>query len=151
MVTIGKFFAVNRGHQAWIRSACRQAQSLALPAVVLTFNRHPQEVLKPGRQLPILASLEERLDLFEQLGADIAVVMSTTRKFLSLSPEEFVERCLDLVGPIDVGDKTRAGLLNYATSGGALRFDSESEREQSAARIGRMLQLIAASREYQFA
>lgn len=94
VVTIGKFFAVHRGHQALIRSACRQAQSLALPAVVLTFDRHPQEVLKPGRQLPILASLEERLDLFEQLGADIAVVMSTTRKFLSLSPEEFVQQVL---------------------------------------------------------
>ena len=80
-------------------------------------------------------------DIIDRLGAEAA----------SLSPEEFVNRCLDLVGPIDVGDETRAGLLKYAASEGSLRFGSDSEREQSAARIGRMLQLIAASREYQFA
>ncbi|MCH7786814.1 MAG: DUF1800 domain-containing protein [Chloroflexi bacterium] len=80
-------------------------------------------------------------DIIDRLGAEAA----------SLSPEEFVNRCLDLVGPIDVGSETRAGLLKYAASEGALRFGSDSEREQSAARIGRMLQLIAASREYQFA
>ena len=80
-------------------------------------------------------------DIIDRLGAEAE----------SLSPEDFVSRCLDLVGPIDVGDKTRAGLLNYATSEGALSFGSDAEREHSAARIGRMLQLIAASREYQFA
>ena len=69
----------------------------------------------------------------------------------SLSPEQFVARCLDLAGPVDVGEETRAGLLNYAGNGGELRFDSDDERERSAARIGRMLQLIAATREYQFA
>ena len=69
----------------------------------------------------------------------------------SLSPDEFVDRCLDLVGPVDVGDDTRAGLLRYAERGGELSFDDGVEPEEIAARVGRMLQLIVASREYQFA
>ena len=66
-------------------------------------------------------------------------------------PDRFVERCLDLAGPVDAGEETRAGLLNFANNGGDLRFDNDDERERSAARIGRMLQLIAATREFQFA
>ena len=69
----------------------------------------------------------------------------------SLSSEEFVDRCLDLVGPMEVGGETREGLLKYARLDGDLNFGSETERELSSARIGRMLQLISASREYQFA
>ena len=69
----------------------------------------------------------------------------------SLSPEAFVDRCLDLIGPVDVGSDTHDGLLKFASSEGDVKFDSEESKERSAERIGRMLQLIVASREYQFA
>ena len=69
----------------------------------------------------------------------------------SLSPEELVDRCLDLAGPLEVGAETRGPLIRAAKSGGELRFDTDEEQERSEARIGRMLQLIVASREYQFA
>ena len=68
-----------------------------------------------------------------------------------LSPQEFVDRCLDLTGPLPVGKETSEALLEYAESGGELRFGSEAEREESSARVVRMLQLIVASIEYQFA
>jgi uncharacterized protein (DUF1800 family) len=68
-----------------------------------------------------------------------------------LAPEAFVARCLELAGPLEVGEPTRAALLRFAESGGELRFGSDAEREASAARVARMLQLIVASREYQFA
>ena len=69
----------------------------------------------------------------------------------SLSPEDFVDRCLDLAGPVAVGDETRRGLLKYAASEGDLGFNTETEREESAARVGHLLQLIVASIDYQFA
>ena len=69
----------------------------------------------------------------------------------ALSPEEFVDRSLDLAGPIDASSETRRALVGFAESGGDLRFDTEKARQRSAARIGRMLQLIVASREFQFA
>ena len=68
-----------------------------------------------------------------------------------LPPAAFVERCLDLAGPIDVSDVTREALLEFAEREGDLDFQSEAQREQSEARIGRMLSLIVASPEYQFA
>ena len=69
----------------------------------------------------------------------------------SLSPEELVDRCLNLVGPLTVSGETRAGLLRYAESRGELSFGTEGDREESDARVVRMLQLIVATREYQFA
>ena len=68
----------------------------------------------------------------------------------ALPPEEFVERCLDLAGPLTAGEGTRQVLLDYANSGGDLRFGSKEEQAESAARVVRMLQLIVAAPEYQF-
>ena len=69
----------------------------------------------------------------------------------SLTPEEFVDRCLDLAGPLEVGASTRESLLRHAGSAGELRFGSAEDKENSASRVTRMLQLIVASRDYQFA
>ncbi len=68
-----------------------------------------------------------------------------------IPPSELVERCLDLMGPMDVAPETRQALLEFAEKGGDLRFDTVEQRQQSEARIGRLLTLIVASREYQFA
>ena len=70
----------------------------------------------------------------------------------SLSPEEFTSRCLDLLGPLDVGYQTRETLLEYAAeSGGTLDLSTPEEREKSVPRIVHMLQMIVSSKEYQFA
>ena len=73
----------------------------------------------------------------------------------SLTPEQFVDNCLDLVGPLTLEEKTRADLLRFAQSGGDLVFPSNGsangETDENTDRIVLMLQLIVASREYQFA
>lgn len=68
----------------------------------------------------------------------------------TLQPAEFVDCCLDLMGPLDVGEGTREELMAQAQDGGALRWDTAAEVEASTARVGEMLQLIVAMREYQF-
>ena len=68
-----------------------------------------------------------------------------------LAPDEFVDQCLELTGPVSVGADTRDGLVRYAESGGPLGFASEEESNVSVSRIVRMIQLIVASRDYQFA
>ena len=68
-----------------------------------------------------------------------------------MGPGDFVDRCLDLIGPLEVSAETRAALLAFAQDGGDLRFDSKKARRSSEARVGRMLGLIAAAPEYQFA
>jgi uncharacterized protein (DUF1800 family) len=68
-----------------------------------------------------------------------------------LSPAACVEQCLELVGPLTVSSATRQSLLRAITSGGVVRFDTAAERSASVARIARLLQLIVAAPEYQFA
>jgi len=66
-------------------------------------------------------------------------------------PEEAVDSILDYVGPLQAQPETRSALVDLASQGGELRFGTEEEREQSVERIGRLLRLTVASREYQFA
>ena len=68
----------------------------------------------------------------------------------ALTPDEFVDQTLDLMGPMTVESHTREALLDYANSGGDLRFGTDEEREKSSARVGRMVQFIVASVDYQF-
>jgi uncharacterized protein (DUF1800 family) len=68
----------------------------------------------------------------------------------TLAPEAFVDTCLDLMGPLQVGTDTRQELLAQAQEGGSLRWDNEADAQASTARVGEMLQLIVAMREYQF-
>jgi uncharacterized protein (DUF1800 family) len=63
-----------------------------------------------------------------------------------LSPEALVDACLELLGPLEVGQDTRQELVEHAHGGGALQWNA-ADAEQ---RVAEMLQLIVAMREYQF-
>ena len=64
--------------------------------------------------------------------------------------EDFVDNCLDLVGPVQVRPETRQQLVARASEGGALRWGSAQESASSTERVGDMLQVIASVREYQY-
>ena len=66
------------------------------------------------------------------------------------SPESAVDTCLDLLGPVAVKDETRAELIDHASARGAFAWD-ETNEAVSARRVAELLQLIVATREYQFA
>ena len=66
------------------------------------------------------------------------------------SPESAVDICLDLLGPVAVNDETRAELIDHAHVLGEFAWDEENEAK-SAQRVAELLQLIVATREYQFA
>jgi hypothetical protein len=64
-----------------------------------------------------------------------------------LSPEAFVDNCLDLIGPLEVSERTQEALVGLARKGGTLELsDGDTAQEQ---RVGEMLQLIVATREFQ--
>jgi hypothetical protein len=67
-----------------------------------------------------------------------------------LSPEAFVESCLDLIGPLQVRSETRQQLVNHASEEGILSWGTAQEAETSSTRVGEMLQLIASLREFQY-
>ncbi len=69
----------------------------------------------------------------------------------TLSPGALVDQCLDLVGPIEVGDETRDALVDFATIGGDVDAESLVEGGENAQRVGDILRLIASTREFQLA
>jgi Protein of unknown function (DUF1800) len=69
----------------------------------------------------------------------------------TLTPEQLVERCLDLLGPLSVDDKTRAALVEFAAMDGALHLQGHQPGDPSEQRVGNMLRMIASTREFQLA
>ncbi len=68
----------------------------------------------------------------------------------AMTAEALVEQCLDLMGPVEMGEHTRGELLSHAESEGSVSWATDEEYTRSARRVGDMLALIAATREYQF-
>ena len=68
-----------------------------------------------------------------------------------ISPSDFVDGCLELMGSMRVEEDTRHALIAHVERGGPLGRDTEEERTSFGSKAGELLQLIASSREYQFA
>jgi hypothetical protein len=64
--------------------------------------------------------------------------------------EQLVDNCLDLLGPVEVGANTKKELTDQAKQWGEIRWDNDANRQMAAQRAAEMLQLIVATREYQF-
>jgi hypothetical protein len=64
---------------------------------------------------------------------------------------DLVDRCLDLIGPIEVGEETRMALSKYAEEVGDVNLSTNEDKVENAQKIARMIQLIVSTREYQFA
>ncbi len=94
VVTIGSFDGVHRGHQAIIRVALERAQAIGVPAVAVTFDRHPQEAIQPQTAPPYLTTLTARLRLLVETGLRDVLVLRFDRELASMHPEAFVQSVL---------------------------------------------------------
>jgi riboflavin kinase/FMN adenylyltransferase len=94
VVTIGVFDGVHRGHQQIIGRAVQRARDTDQPAVVLTFDPHPSEVVRPGSHPAVLTPLGRKADLLEKLGVNVVCVLPFTTEFSRLDAAEFVHLVL---------------------------------------------------------
>jgi riboflavin kinase/FMN adenylyltransferase len=94
VVTIGEFDGVHRGHQRIVEQARQAAAELGLPVVVVTFDPHPDEVVRPGSHPPLLGTARRRSELLAGLGVDAVCVIPFTLEFSRLGPDEFVRAVL---------------------------------------------------------
>ena len=94
VVTIGIFDGVHQGHQRTIGRAVELARERGVPSVVLTFDPHPIEIIRPGSHPPVLTGSRHKADLLEALGVDVMCVLPFTPEFRRLSAEEFVHEIL---------------------------------------------------------
>jgi uncharacterized protein (DUF1800 family) len=96
--------------------------------------------------------LVERINFAAEQVADptkpgVQAIINRLRAAGESSPEEFVDRTLDLVGPLPVQPVTRTTLINHVSKEGPLNFNDADAADQ---RVTELLQLIVATREFQF-
>ncbi|MEV0850477.1 bifunctional riboflavin kinase/FAD synthetase [Streptomyces sp. NPDC049954] len=94
VVTIGSYDGVHRGHQLIIGRAVARARELGVPSVVVTFDPHPSEVVRPGSHPPLLAAHHRRAELMAGLGVDALLILPFTADFSKLAPADFVVKVL---------------------------------------------------------
>jgi len=94
VLTIGVFDGVHRGHAELIARAVKAGRTRGVPAVLMTFDPHPMEVVFPGSHPAQLTTLTRRAELAEELGIDVFLVMPFTTDFMKLTPERYIHELL---------------------------------------------------------
>ena len=109
-----------------------------------------------GREWIDSGTLVERINFASDLlgNTELPGVQSLVGRLMSqgdtLTPEQFVDGCLDLTGPLTVTDDTLSELRSHVMKSGALSHGSAAERADFTRRAGEMFQMIAATAEFQF-
>jgi riboflavin kinase/FMN adenylyltransferase len=94
-VAIGAFDGVHLGHQAVLRLVRDLARARGLRSTVLTFDRHPAEVVRPGSAPKLLTTLEQKLELLEATDAvDECLVLAFDEARSKEPAEDFVAEVL---------------------------------------------------------
>lgn len=95
MVTIGNFDGIHLGHQDLFRKVTAEARKGRRKSVVITFDPHPQKVLRPEyRPFFLLTPLDEKVRLMDERGIDGLLLIPFTVEFARTRAAEFVERVL---------------------------------------------------------
>ncbi|MBI5646588.1 MAG: bifunctional riboflavin kinase/FAD synthetase [Ignavibacteriae bacterium] len=90
VLTLGTFDGVHRGHAAIIDTVRAEARRTGLRSVLLTFDPHPREVLRPDNApVHLLTTIDERLRIFAGHGLDLCIVLPFTRDLSMLEADEF--------------------------------------------------------------
>lgn len=90
-IAIGNFDGVHRGHRVLLAKLKELATKVQGPAVVLTFDPPPSELLRPGSTPPMLTCMERRASIMKSLGIDYLCVCETNWDLLRLTAEAFFQ------------------------------------------------------------
>jgi riboflavin kinase / FMN adenylyltransferase len=93
VVTTGSFDGVHIGHKTILNRLKMLAEKYNGESVLITFDPHPRKVLYPetaGKDLKLINSQEEKLDLLEKAGLDNVIIVEFTREFSKVTSEQFV-------------------------------------------------------------
>ncbi len=112
VVALGVFDGVHLGHRHLLEQARAEAMTHDAITVALTFDRDPDEVLRPDSGVVRLLEPEERFSRLHACGADVVVVIEFRAETAAMSPESFLhsvlERCCDPIA-VHVGHGFRFG------------------------------------------
>ena len=94
VATIGFFDGVHRGHRYLINKVMERAHAHAQQSMVITFDRHPREVLQSDYQPQMLTTLNTKLRLLHETGVDRVEVLHFSRQLAALSARQFMAQVL---------------------------------------------------------
>lgn len=89
-LAIGMFDGVHLGHQQVIRQAIADARQQEGLSVVITFDRHPNAVVAPGRVPPLIYTLNQKLRVIEALGVSATWLIHFDEAFSQKPAENFI-------------------------------------------------------------
>jgi riboflavin kinase/FMN adenylyltransferase len=92
-LAIGVFDGVHLGHQSIVRQTVNLAQADNGHSVILTFDPHPDVVLRK-KAVPLLTTTDEKRELLLALNADYVVTLGFTPELAAQSAEEFMARVI---------------------------------------------------------
>ena len=93
-VTIGKFDCLHLGHQSLFANLIESANKDSLVPTVVTFDRHPDHLLRPDRAKRPIIGKTQKHSLIESLGAEVLIELEFNQALASKTPEEFVKEIL---------------------------------------------------------
>ena len=89
VATVGNFDGVHVGHAAIVRRLVEMARRKGVPAVVVTFDPHPAQILRPDRVPPPLTTPARRAELLLALGVDAVFVQPVDAAVVAIAAEDF--------------------------------------------------------------
>jgi len=85
-VIIGNFDGVHLGHQVLLKKLSSQPGK----RIVITFSNHPQAILYPTRNIILLTTTEQKLNLISEYDIDILICLKFDSQLANLKYEEFL-------------------------------------------------------------
>ena len=131
VATIGNFDGVHVGHQQILAAVSAEARQLGARSVAITFDPHPEQLLRPAQAPLLITPMSERLRLLATTGVDAVLVLPFDASLASLSPRDFVRsilvdslrvRALHEGGNFRFGHLARAGVEELRQFGAEFNF-----------------------------
>lgn len=127
VATIGMFDGVHKGHRFVLEHICEQSKARQLASMVITFDRHPREVVQTDWKPLLLTTFEERMKLLGETGVDYCVVLPFTKELAALSARDFMLLMQERLGVkvLMTGYDNRFGHHRHETFEDYVRYGEE--------------------------
>ncbi|MDE3200569.1 MAG: bifunctional riboflavin kinase/FAD synthetase [Acidobacteriota bacterium] len=131
VASIGNFDGVHLGHRSILSAVVQEARSNGTMAVAVTFDPHPEQILRPANAPQLLAPMDRRVRLLAQTGVDAVVVLPFDAQLAAMPARTFVQRVLvDHLHVLSLhegssfrfGVRAEAGVTQLAAFGSELGF-----------------------------
>jgi riboflavin kinase/FMN adenylyltransferase len=99
-LAIGVFDGVHLGHQAVISTSAEHARAANGTPVVVTFDPHPEKVLRPKAAPHLLTATQHKIALIRALGVGHLLIITFDKQFAATEPEDFVQQLVEHSKPL---------------------------------------------------